>query len=163
MPVFPLLLAAHMPAATPPTLEIAPGVHMPWLSNGAIGFPGHTFEQAGLEAWLEAGGRGVDTAQCYENQAQVGYALGNTSVPRSEIFLTSKIPCVGTAALAMEFIRSDLAQLGQSQVDLMLIHAPGGAKSNSGCSGVCNSAAERQATWKGLEQALVLNLTRAIG
>ena len=161
MPVFPLLLAAHV--ATPPTLEIAPGVHMPWLSNGAIGFPGHAFEQAGLEAWLEAGGRGVDTAQCYENQAQVGYALGNTSVPRAEIFLTSKIPCVGTAALAMEFIRSDLAQLGQSQVDLMLIHAPGGAKDNSGCSGVCNSAAERRATWQGLEQAMHLNLTRAIG
>ena len=63
----------------------------------------------------------------------------------------------------MEFIRSDLAQLGQSQVDLMLIHAPGGAKSISGCSGVCNSAAERRATWQGLEQALALNLTRAIG
>ena len=59
--------------------------------------------------------------------------------------------------------RSDLEQLGQPQVDLMLIHAPGGAKDNSGCSGVCNSAAERRATWQGLEQAMHLNLTRAIG
>jgi diketogulonate reductase-like aldo/keto reductase len=50
-----------------------------------------------------------------------------------------------------------------TQVDLALIHFPGGAKDNSGCSGVCKTAADRQATYRGLEQALALNLTRAIG
>ena len=34
---------------------------------------------------------------------------------------------------------------------------------NPGCGGPCSSAAERQATYKALEQALAQNLTRAIG
>eukprot|EP01047_Picozoa_sp_COSAG01_P083970 COSAG01_NODE_17815_length_1122_cov_1.169110_1_plen_97_part_10 len=86
---------------------------MPWLSNGAVGYPGHTQEQAAIELWLSKGGRGVDTAWSYKNQAQVGYALGNSSVPRSEIFLTTKIPCVGSAAAALRNLRLDLAQLHQ--------------------------------------------------
>jgi len=71
---------------------------------------------------------------------------------------------MGTADLALQFIRDDLAQLGQDYVDLILIHAPGGGTlSKPGCGGPCKTAADRQATYKGLEQALKLNLTRAIG
>jgi hypothetical protein len=54
------------PRRAPPSnashFEIAPGVSMPWLSNGAIGYPKSDQEQAGIEAWLAIGGRGVDTA-----------------------------------------------------------------------------------------------------
>jgi diketogulonate reductase-like aldo/keto reductase len=64
---------------------------MPWLSNGAVGYPSNATEQAAMELWLAQGGRAIDTAFSYHNQAQVGYALGNTSVPRSEIFLTTKV------------------------------------------------------------------------
>ena len=46
---------------------------------------------AGLRIGIGVGGRGVDTAWCYDNQPQVGVAVHNTSVPRDEIFVTSKV------------------------------------------------------------------------
>ncbi len=146
------------------TFEIAPGVHMPWISNGAVGYPSNATETAAELLWLENGGRGLDTAWSYNNQAQVGAAIGHTTVKRSEIFLTTKIPCLGTAELALERVRTDQAQLcdggastwckDQPFADLVLIHEPGGG---------CKSPAMQQSTWKGLEMAVAQNLTRSIG
>ena len=66
----------------------------------------------------------------------------------------------------MDYIKSDLAQLGLDYVDLLLIHSPGSKREsvkNPGCGGPCKNAAERRATYLALEQALAANLTRAIG
>ena len=145
--------------------EIAKGVFMPWLSNGAVGFPKNNTEQAAIELWLKQGGRGVDTAWSYHNQVQVGQAMRNSAVPRPDIFLTTKIPCVGSAAAAMDYIKRDQAQLcggmpgatwceGQPFADLILIHEAGAS---------CKTEAMLQATWKGMEMALAANLTRSIG
>lgn len=75
-----------------------------------------------------------------------------------------QIPCMGTAELAFEYIQTDLKQLGLDYVDLLLIHAPGGGTlSDPGCGGPCKTAADRQATYKGLERALAARMTRSIG
>ena len=153
-----LALGSAIAVAAPPqqpTFEIAPGVLMPWISNGAVGYPKHDQEQAAMQLWLTTGGLGLDTAWSYKNQAQVGYAMGNTTIPRSKIFLTTKIPCLGSAEAALERIKLDQAQLcngGQSAwcspqpfADLVLIHEPNGA---------CKTPAQQQATWRGLEMAL---------
>jgi|EP01046_Picozoa_sp_COSAG06_P041335 diketogulonate reductase-like aldo/keto reductase len=56
---------------------------------------------------------------------------------------------MGTAELALEYIQTDLKQLGLPYVDLLLIHAPGGGTlSHPGCGGPCKTAAQRQATYK---------------
>jgi hypothetical protein len=78
------------------SFEIVDGVYLPWISNGAVGFPKHDQEQAAIELWLsdKVGGRGVDTAWCYRNQEQVGYAVGNATehgADRAEIFITTKV------------------------------------------------------------------------
>ena len=71
---------------------------------------------------------------------------------------------MGTAELAFEYIETDLKQLGLDYVDLLLIHAPGGGTlSDPGCGGPCKTAADRQATYKGLERALAAKMTRSIG
>ena len=44
----------------------------------------------------------------------------------------------------------DLAELNVSRVDLVLLHAP------------CSSDATNAKLWRGMEQALALNLTRAV-
>ena len=36
-----------------------------------------------------------------------------------------QIPCMGTTELSMEYIKTDLEQLGLVYVDLLLIHSPG--------------------------------------
>ena len=86
--------AACMSAAavTPQkTFEIAPGVLLPWISNGAVGYPSNATETAAEMLWLKNGGRGLDTAWSYHNQMQVGAAISRTTVKRSDIFLTTKV------------------------------------------------------------------------
>ena len=71
------------------------------LTNGvtipAIGFgtwqtpPGEVTYIAVGEA-LRAGYRHIDTAQAYGNEASVGKAILDSGIPRSEIFVTSKLP-----------------------------------------------------------------------
>ena len=45
--------------------------------------------------WLEIGGHGLDTARMYGDdvQEQVGAAVAASTLDRSEIFVTTKIPC----------------------------------------------------------------------
>lgn len=40
---------------------------------------------------LDLGYRAIDTAQIYENEADVGRAIADSSVARDELFITSKI------------------------------------------------------------------------
>jgi diketogulonate reductase-like aldo/keto reductase len=119
----------------------------------------------GLDDFIALGGRGIDTAWSYRNQPSVGRAVRNASVPRSELFLTTKIECMGTAEAAYAAIELDLKQLGLDHVDLVLIHAPYKAfgEPYSNCSEGPAGAAARRATWKGMERAVRANLTRAIG
>ena len=47
------------------------------------------------DAWLRSGGRGIDTAYAYGKKRliSVGTALRKSTLPRSRVFLTSKLPC----------------------------------------------------------------------
>lgn len=40
---------------------------------------------------LELGYRAIDTAQIYGNEADIGRAIAESGVPRSELFLTTKV------------------------------------------------------------------------
>ena len=57
-------------------------------------------DKTGLENFIKLGGRGIDTAWSYENQPSVGDAVRGAGVPRSELFVTTKIECMGTADAA---------------------------------------------------------------
>ncbi|KNY11051.1 2,5-diketo-D-gluconic acid reductase [Achromobacter piechaudii] len=74
---------------------------------------------------LELGYRAIDTAQIYENEAQVGQAIAESGVPRDELFITTKIwvPNTGREKLAPS-LRDSLAKLRTDYVDLTLIHWP---------------------------------------
>ena len=168
-------------------IRIAPGVYMPAVSNGAIVLgtddSGSNVETQALSTFFANGGRGVDTAWNYNNQVAVGWAVNNASATvRSALFVTTKIPCVGSAQAALNFIQDDLGKLNVTSVDLVLIHSPGYGQAPqgqpAGCWGFprkghsgptnppavcCANAAELQATWRGLEIAHARNLTRAIG
>ena len=79
---------------------------------------------------LELGYRLVDTAQIYGNEAEVGQAIADSGVPRSELFITTKIWTDNFARgkLATS-LKDSLRKLRIDQVDLTLIHwpSPGGA------------------------------------
>lgn len=74
---------------------------------------------------LETGYRHIDTAQAYENEAEIGTALKKSQVPRHDIFLTTKIDRPNLAAQDMTAsLQESLRKLQTDYVDLLLIHWP---------------------------------------
>ncbi|TFD44759.1 aldo/keto reductase [Cryobacterium frigoriphilum] len=100
---------------------------------------GHSIPQLGLGVYkiadalaadsvqvaLEAGYRHVDTAALYENERGVGEGVARSSVPRADIFVTTKVwnDRHGYDETLRAFDES-LAKLGLDYVDLYLIHWP---------------------------------------
>ncbi|MBW0170805.1 MAG: 2,5-didehydrogluconate reductase DkgB [Hydrogenophaga sp.] len=79
---------------------------------------------------LELGYRLIDTAQIYGNEAEVGQAIAESGVPRSELFITTKIwtDNLSTDKLVPS-LQESLRKLRTDHVNLTLIHwpSPGGA------------------------------------
>ena len=65
-------------------VQVAPGVLMPLVS---LGSGNHT-------AWIQLGGRGLDTAYDYGDASRIelGAAVRSSGVSRSELFVTDKVP-----------------------------------------------------------------------
>ncbi|MDR9892656.1 2,5-didehydrogluconate reductase DkgB [Pseudenterobacter timonensis] len=80
---------------------------------------------ASVKTALELGYRAIDTAQIYDNEAEIGLAIEESGVPRSEIFVTTKI---WTENLSQEKLipglKASLEKLRTDYVDLTLIHWP---------------------------------------
>ena len=74
---------------------------------------------------IDAGYRSIDTAQGYDNEAGVGRAVERASVPRDELFITSKLRTrdQGYDATFTSFMGT-LDRLGLDYLDLFLIHWP---------------------------------------
>lgn len=98
---------------------------------------GNLMPQLGLGVWqasieettravskaLEIGYRSIDTAAIYKNEEGVGAALQSSSLPRSELFITTKLwnDDQGDPLAALE---TSLEKLRLDYVDLYLIHWP---------------------------------------
>ena len=106
---------------TAPLIDLNDGRTMPVLGFGtySIGDP-DLFTEA-----IEAGYRLLDTATRYENETEVGRGIAQSSVPRDELFVTTKLPgdAHGTDGPRRE-LEASLERLGLDHVDLYLIHWP---------------------------------------
>ena len=98
------------------------GVEMPMLGYGVFQTPPDQTERYVSEA-LEVGYRLIDTAQAYGNEEGVGAAVRASSVPREDVFITSKIWVSDmTYERATASIDESLRKLGTDYIDLMLLH-----------------------------------------
>jgi 2,5-diketo-D-gluconate reductase B len=93
-----------------------------------LGMLGHAKDAAStlVEAALAEGYRYIDTSGFYGNEEAVGRALARSSVPRGEIWVTTKLLHPRTPPqpdLALELEKS-LRLLQTDYVDLLLIHWP---------------------------------------
>ena len=84
---------------------------------------GDVCEQAVLAA-LEAGYRHLDTAYVYKNEEFVGSAVAKSSVPREDIFITTKNVFDHNPEKIREVFKQSQDKLQTDYVDLFLIHWP---------------------------------------
>jgi len=76
-----------------------------------------------VEVALKAGYRHIDGAWIYGNESEVGEGIRRSGVPRSEIFLTTKLWCTHHRS-PLEALETSLKNFGTDYVDLYLIHWP---------------------------------------
>jgi 2,5-diketo-D-gluconate reductase A len=100
------------------------GLTIPQLGFGVFQIPPAETSEATSTAF-KVGYRHIDTAQGYQNEAEVGEAVRASGLRRADIFITSKLsndahePERARAAFA-----GTLQKLGTDYIDLFLIHWP---------------------------------------
>jgi 2,5-diketo-D-gluconate reductase A len=78
-----------------------------------------------VRAALEVGYRHIDTAEMYGNEKEVGEAIAMSGLPRSDVFVTSKLSNdAHRQDDARRAFDETLKALGSDYVDLFLIHWP---------------------------------------
>ncbi|KAG6839826.1 hypothetical protein C0991_011272 [Blastosporella zonata] len=129
---------------------------IPWLAwgNGSGDANKAAFE-LGQQA-VAAGIRHIDTAQLYGTEEAVGEVVSKSSIPRDQIYITSKISTLpGDAPVPLNEVRDSVAEsirkLG-SAPDLFLIHNPSVA-----------FPGELKAMWKILEELKSEGILKSLG
>jgi diketogulonate reductase-like aldo/keto reductase len=99
------------------------GVHVPALGLGTYCLNGDVARRMVSYA-LDIGYRHVDTAQEYRNEAEVGEAISDSSVPRDDIWLTTKVwPDRFRDGDLQRSVEESVHRLG-TEPDLVLLHWP---------------------------------------
>ncbi|PCH35161.1 Aldo/keto reductase [Wolfiporia cocos MD-104 SS10] len=106
-----------------PSIKLNNGVEIPILGLGTYKSPASQVTDAVEFAIKEAGYRHIDCAWKYENEKEVGEAMRRSGVPRSEIFLTSKLWSTHHHRVEAALDES-LANFGTDYLDLYLVHWP---------------------------------------
>lgn len=105
------------------TVMLNSGYEMPVMGLGTYSLSDEECYQS-VTALLEAGGRLIDTAYIYQNEAAVGRAVRDSDVPREEIFVITKLyPSQFDDPEAA--IERALDTLDIEYIDMMLLHHPG--------------------------------------
>ncbi|MFC0559326.1 aldo/keto reductase [Halalkalibacter alkalisediminis] len=134
------------------TTTLHNGVNMPWLGLGVFKVQEGEEVVASVKAAIDAGYRSIDTAAIYQNEEGVGQAIAKASVPREDLFITSKVwnSNQGFDQTLAAFDET-MGKLGLDYLDLYLIHWPVPAEGKF------------VDTWKALEKLYKDGRVRAIG
>ena len=100
------------------------GIEMPLISFGVYQIPKEDTKRCVLDA-IKSGYRGIDTAESYFNESEVGDAIVECGVPREELFITTKVwidhygyeECKASVEESFRKLKTDY-------LDLCLLHQP---------------------------------------
>lgn len=131
------------------TLTLNNGTIIPQFGLGVFMIDGDkTTEKACAEA-LKLGYRHIDTAHAYQNERGVGAAVKKSGIPRSEIWLTSKLwPSEYGEGKTMAGIDKMLTRLDTDYIDLLLLHQQFG---------------DYLGAWRDMEKAVAMGKVKSIG
>jgi 2,5-diketo-D-gluconate reductase A len=138
--------------ASVPNIRLNNGVEIPQLGFGVFQVePSETVEA--VRNALEVGYRHIDTAEMYGNEKEVGQAIRESGLDRSEVFVTSKLNNGFHARDdALKAFDQTLDDLGFDYLDLFLVHWP--------LPGIDVDYVE---TWQAMEEIYRGGKCRAIG
>jgi len=121
-----------------PYTTLRNGIRMPLLGLGVYDMYNKEAELAVLDA-LEIGYRLIDTAALYGNEKEVGNAIRQAGIPRSEIFVITKVGNFDQGYdSTLRAFDASMRKLDIEYIDLYLVHWPVKRK--------------RKDTWKALEK-----------
>jgi diketogulonate reductase-like aldo/keto reductase len=142
------------------TYTVANGLEIPKLGLGTWFIDDDAAAQAVRDA-ANIGYRHIDTAQAYGNEAGVGEGIRSCGVPRSQMFVTTKLAAeVKSFEEAAAAIDTSLATTGLDHLDMMIIHSPQPWDEFGGDDR--HFEGNREA-WRALEAAYGAKKLRAIG
>ncbi|WP_115719815.1 2,5-didehydrogluconate reductase DkgB [Gallaecimonas mangrovi] len=125
---------------------------VPAIGVGTFRLKGQTVIDS-VSAALEVGYRAVDTAQIYDNEAQVGKAIAESGVARQNLYLTTKVWVENfSKAKLVPSLEQSLEKLRTDKVDLTLLHWP-----------APNNGVPMEETLEALADAKAKGLTGEIG
>ncbi|MBN7275568.1 aldo/keto reductase [Ligilactobacillus pobuzihii] len=109
---------------TIPEVVLNDGYKLPKVGLGTFQLRGGMGYQQIISA-IKDGYRSIDSATNYDNEGIVGKAIRDSSVPRDQIFVSSKLPGKYHGYDdALNAIKESLARMGLEYFDLYLIHWP---------------------------------------
>ena len=134
-----------------PLIELNNGQMIPQLGLGVYKLEAASAADLVATA-IDNGYRRIDTAALYLNEAEVGQGVRQSSVPREEIYVTTKIWHDNHGyEPALKAIDESLARLDIDYVDMVLIHWPAPAQD------------KYLETWAAFEHAVEVGKVRGIG
>jgi 2,5-diketo-D-gluconate reductase A len=134
-----------------PTVTLNDGREMPQIGLGTYPLDDREVRDAVVAA-AELGYRLFDTALRYGNEAGVGAGVRATSLPREDLFVTTKLDGVAQGEdRAVGFLDASLSRMGLDYVDLLLIHWPLPRRD------------QYVSTWKTFEKLAASGKARSIG
>lgn len=135
---------------TPDSVVLSTGARLPRVGLGVFRSPTGGVTRAVVRQALALGYRHIDTAKIYGNETEVGAALSDSGLERSQVFVTTKLwnEDQGYDA-ALSAFDGSLRRLGLEYVDLFLLHFPVPGK--------------RLDSWRALERLADEGRARAIG
>jgi diketogulonate reductase-like aldo/keto reductase len=137
---------------------LANGVAIPCVGFGTWQVQEANEAVASVRAALEAGYRHIDTAAAYHNEDRVGQGIRESGIPRSEIFVTSKLHNnMHGYENTLAACKQSLQDLGTGYLDLYMIHWPNPFKYRA------DWAEANAGTWRAFEELYAAGTVRALG
>lgn len=102
---------------------VANGAKIPAIGFGTYGMARSDMLRI-IPAALKGGFRHIDTAQIYRNEEEVGECIVSSGIPRSEIFVTTKVWIANyPESRFVSSVDESLRKLRSEYIDLLLLQA----------------------------------------
>jgi diketogulonate reductase-like aldo/keto reductase len=140
------------------TFEMSNGIKIPAIGYGTWKSPDNEVTLEGIKTAVSCGYRHIDTAAVYGNEVSVGKGIAGCSIPREDLFITSKVWNTERGyEKTLAAFEKTIEDIGVSYLDLYLIHWPAAAHKYDDWEEV------NRGTWRAMTELYKAGKIRSIG